>query len=185
MEWPQLPSKHPVSMRYPVIIGLILLMVLLFLWGRHHHASTHVSDKVYDLLLATLLSHSVPEVSVDQIASGEFHLLDARASQEFDVSHIQGATWVGYDDFDVARLAGFERQEPLAVYCSVGYRSERIAEKLHQQGYTNVVNVYGGIFEWVNTGHPVVTGQATATDKVHGYSAFWGVWLMRGERHDQ
>jgi rhodanese-related sulfurtransferase len=169
-------------MSHSVIIGAILLMALLFLWSRQLQAPTHVSDKVYDLLLATLLSHSVPEVSSEKLASEPFRVLDTRSYREFEVSHIQGAIWVGYDDFDVARLAGIERQGPVAVYCSVGYRSERIAEKLRQQGYTNVVNVYGGIFEWVNTGHPVITGLGTETDKVHAYSAFWGVWLKRGER---
>lgn len=118
---------------------------------------THVSDTAYDLLLAT---------------SGHFHILDTRSYREFDVSHIQGATWVGYDDFDVVRLAGIERQDPLAVYCSVGYRSERIAETLRRQGYTNLVNVYGGTFEWVNSGHPIVTGHATETNKIHAYSVF-------------
>lgn len=172
----------PLPMRYPMFIGLILLVVLLFLWGRRLHAPIHVSDQVYDLLLAMLLSHSVPEVSIEKLASEPFRVLDARSYREFEVSHIQGATWVGYDDFDVARLAGIERQDSVAVYCSVGYRSERIAEKLREQGYTNVVNVYGGIFEWVNTGHSVVTGLGTETDKVHAYSAYWGVWLTRGER---
>lgn len=169
-------------MRSPVMIGLILLVVLLFLWGRYVQAPTHVSDKVYNLLLATLLSHGVPEISINELASGHFRVLDARSYREFDVSHIQDATWVGYDDFDVTRLAGIGKEDPVAVYCSVGYRSEHIAEKLRQQGYTSVVNVYGGIFEWVNTRHPVVTGQATETDKVHAYSTFWGVWLKRGER---
>lgn len=169
-------------MRYSVMIGLMLLVILLFLVERHSQATTHVSDRVYDLLLSTLLSHSVPEVSIDQLASGLFRVLDARSYQEFEVSHIQDATWVGYEEFDVTRLAGIEKQDPLAVYCSVGYRSERISELLHQQGYINVVNVYGGIFEWVNTGHPVVTDQATETNKVHAYSALWGVWLKRGER---
>ncbi|MGQ0556713.1 MAG: rhodanese-like domain-containing protein [Nitrospiraceae bacterium] len=117
-------------MRYPIILGMAVLGVLLFLWERHRHAPTHVSDTAYDLLLSTLLSHSVPEVSVDQIQSGQYHVLDARVYREFEVSHISGATWVGYDDFDLARLAEIERQTPVAVYCSVGYRSERITERL-------------------------------------------------------
>jgi len=104
-------------MRYSVMFGLILLVTLIVLRRREFQIPAHGSDKVYDRLLATLLSRSVPEV---------------------------------------ARLAGIEKQDPLAVYCSVGYRSERIAEKLPQQRYTNVVNVYGGVFEWVNTGRPVV-----------------------------
>jgi len=164
-----------------MISGLVVLGVLLFVWGHHLHAPTHVSDTAYDLLLSSLLSHSVPEVSVDQIESGQYRLLDARGYREFEVSHIAGATWVGYDDFDLDRLAGIEHQTPLAVYCSVGYRSERIVERLLQQGYTNVVNVYGGIFEWVNTGRPVVAEDGTQTALLHAYSASWAIWLKRGE----
>jgi rhodanese-related sulfurtransferase len=168
-------------MRYPMISGLVVLGVLLFLWGRHLHAPTHVRDTAYDLLLSSLLSHSVPEVSVGQIESGRYRLLDARAYREFEVSHIAGATWVGYDDLYLARLAGIEHQTPLAVYCSVGYRSERIAEQLRRKGYTRVVNVYGGIFEWVNTGRPVVAEDGTQTELIHAYSASWAIWLKRGE----
>lgn len=158
-----------------------MLGVLLFVWGRHLHAPTHVSDTAYDLLLSSLLSHSVPEVSVNEIESGQYRVLDARAYREFEVSHIAGATWVGYDDFDLARLAGIATHAQVAVYCSVGYRSERIAKRLLQQGYTNVVNVYGGIFQWVNTRHPVVTQNGAETERVHAYSKSWGVWLKRGK----
>lgn len=87
---------------------------------------------------------------------------------------------MGYDDFNMDRLAGIETQAPVAVYCSVGYRSERIAERLLQQEYTNVVNVYGGIFQWVNTRHPVVTENGAETEQIHAYSKSWGVWLKRG-----
>ncbi|MFZ3013496.1 MAG: hypothetical protein WA045_07300 [Nitrospira sp.] len=88
-------------MRYPIILGMVVLGVLLFLWERHRHAPAHVSNTAYDLLLSTLLSHSVPEVSVEQIESGQYRVLDARAYREFEVSHIAGTTWVGYDDFDL------------------------------------------------------------------------------------
>ncbi len=169
-------------MRQYVVLALAMLLVLLFLWGRHLQASIHVSDKVYDLFLSTLLSHRVPAVSVDRLDKSHFHILDARSYREFEVSHIPGATWVGYEEFSLDRLAGIDKQAPVAVYCSVGYRSERIADRLRQQGYTNVANVYGGIFEWVNMKHPVVTDDGTETDEIHGYSKFWGFWLMRGAR---
>ncbi len=169
-------------MRYPIIIGLVLLVLLLFVWGRNFQAPTHVSNKAYDLMLSTLLSHSVPEVSVERVASGHFRVLDAREQREFEVSHLAGAIWVGYSDFTLDRLAGIDTQAPVAVYCSVGYRSERIAEQLRQQGYTNVVNIYGGLFEWVNAGYPIVTGDGTETETIHAYSKLWGIWLNRGAR---
>lgn len=169
-------------MRYPIIIALVLLLVLLLLWGRHLHASIHVGDKTYDVVLSTLLSHSVPEVSVESLQHGNFRVLDARTHREFEVSHIPGATWVGYEDFSLDRLAGIDKHAPVAVYCAVGYRSERIAERLQQQGYVNVVNVYGGIFEWVNKKYPVVTDGGAETGDIHAYSRFWGIWLTRGTR---
>lgn len=167
-------------MRQYIVLALVLLVVLLFLWERTLQAPIHVSDKVYDLFLATLLSHRVQEVSVERLDKSRYHILDARSYREFEVSHIPEATWVGYEEFSLDRLAGIDNQTPVAVYCSVGYRSERIAEQLQRQGYANVVNVYGGIFEWVNTKRPVVTDDGTETDKIHGYSKFWGFWLKRG-----
>lgn len=165
-------------MRYVIVLALLLLFLLLV--GRHLQAPLHLSDPSYDLLLSVLLSHSVPEVSVDTLASENFQLLDARGYREFEVSHIPGAIWVGYEEFSPTRLAGIDKQAPVAVYCAVGYRSERIAERLREQGYLNVVNVYGGIFEWVNTRRPVVTDDGFETDRIHPYSRFWGVWLKRG-----
>ncbi len=169
-------------MQYVLTLGLVVLGLVLFLWGRNLQAPTHVSDKAYDLLLSAILSHSVPEISVDRLASEHYQILDARSSREFDVSHIPGATWVGYEEFSLDRLAGINKQTPVAIYCSVGYRSERIAEQLHQLGYPHIVNVYGGIFEWVNTEHPVVISDGTETNTIHAYSKFWGIWLNRGQR---
>ncbi len=167
-------------MRTPLILCVLVLLTLPYLWGRNLQAPTHVNDKTYDLLLSLLLSHRVPEISVDRLASEHLQILDARSSREFEVSHIPNSLWVGYEDFSLDRLPAIDKHAPIAVYCSVGYRSERMTEHLRQQGYSNVVNVYGGIFEWVNTGHPVVTGNGVETEAVHAHSRFWGVWLKRG-----
>jgi rhodanese-related sulfurtransferase len=170
-------------MKYKMIAGLILLFLLGFVVTRNLVAQTHVSNKSYDVMLSTLLSHSVEELSVDSVGSvPEFALLDARERKEFEVSHLQGATWVGYDDFDMSRLDGINKDMPLVVYCSVGYRSEKIAEKLKAAGYTNVYNLYGGIFEWVNTEKPVVDMEGQETKSVHAYSKSWGVWLSKGKK---
>ncbi|MGZ8374501.1 MAG: rhodanese-like domain-containing protein [Nitrospira sp.] len=82
-----------------------------------------------------------------QCESGQCRVLDAPAYREFAVIHTAGATWVGYDDFDLARLAVIASHAPVAVYCSVGYRSARIVERLLRQEYTHVANIYGGIFQ--------------------------------------
>ena len=79
-------------------------------------------------------------------------------------------------------LKNIQKNSRIIVYCSVGYRSERIGEQLLANGYSNVTNLYGGIFEWVNSDYPVVDTNNVKTNKVHAYSKLWGKWLKNGEK---
>lgn len=142
-----------------------------------------VQSGAYRALLRTLLSHSVPEIGVSQAAAeaSQYLFLDAREAREYEVSHIAQARWVGYETFDLARLKDVDKNTPIIVYCSVGYRSEKIAEQLIAAGFTKVWNLYGGIFEWVNAGNPVYNAVGL-TEAVHAYDRTWGVWLRRGKK---
>ena len=108
--------------------------------------------------------------------------LDAREKEEFDVSHIKGAIFVGYENFDITKLPKLTKDTKIVVYCSVGYRSEKIAEKLIQNGYTQTQNLFGGIFNWVNKGYLVYDANGKETQKIHGYNESWGKWLTKGEK---
>jgi len=68
------------------------------------------------------------------------------------------------------------------VYCSVGVRSEIIAHRIIEKGYTNVYNLYGGIFEWKNNGFQVMDTLGNTTEKVHTYNKEWSKWLTKGEK---
>ena len=68
------------------------------------------------------------------------------------------------------------------VYCSIGVRSENIGEKLQQLGYTNVYNLYGGIFEYKNEGGTVYNLQNKPTDSVHTYNKKWSKYLTKGNK---
>jgi rhodanese-related sulfurtransferase len=144
----------------------------------------HVEAPPFAATLRTLLDHDVPERDVDALAAARPApvLLDAREADEYAVSRLPGARWVGYDDFDLARVADLDPDAPVVVYCSVGYRSEKVAGRLRAAGFTDVANLYGGLFEWVNRGHPIVDAEGRLTRRVHAYSRTWGVFLRRGER---
>jgi rhodanese-related sulfurtransferase len=145
------------------------------------HAPAQVQSSAYNLTLKALLSHSVPEVTVPQVKEMKgILLMDAREWNEYRVSHIKNATFVGYDQFEIDKLKSINKEQKIVVYCSVGYRSEKISEKLKRAGFINVSNLYGGIFEWVNQGNPVVDEKGKETDHVHAYSKTWGVWLNQG-----
>lgn len=158
------------------------VLAALGLFGATTAQAQEVGNPLFGTLLDTLLSHMVPEADVTAARQlqGAYYL-DAREWEEFQVSHIPEARWVGYKSFDLTRLEGIPKDQPIVVYCSVGYRSERIARRLEQEGYSRVYNLYGGIFEWVNQGNSVQDASGTTT-RTHAYSAAWSVWLQAGEK---
>lgn len=140
-------------------------------------------EKRFNKMLDGMLSHSVEEVGVhDVVADEDVILLDSRERDEYEVSKIDGAVWVGYDDFDLERVADISKDKEVIVYCSIGYRSEKIAERLKKEGYKNVKNLYGGIFSWVNHDKKVYDTTGVQTNKVHAYNRLWGIWLEKGEK---
>jgi len=139
---------------------------------------------VFGTFLNTILSDSVHLISVDSLTAmsdENYLLLDTREKQEFLVSHIPGARHVGYEAFFEESLSDVDKNETIVVYCSVGYRSEKIGEKLKEAGFTDVQNLYGGIFEWVNSGGDI-ENDSGKTNLIHPYNKVWGVWLKRGEK---
>ena len=165
-------------MRYKKIQLVFIFMILSLM-----SFSQMVQSKSYGIMLKTLLKHNVSEVSAKtakQIETAVF--IDAREKKEFEVSHIKNAIWCGYNDFDLMRLKAIDKSKTIIVYCSVGYRSEKITANLLKAGYTNVFNMVGGIFEWKNNGYVVVDNAGKETEKVHAFSKTWGIWLHNGEK---
>lgn len=144
---------------------------------------SQVENPAYALMLKGLLTRSVPAISCEQLSEKleRVVLLDAREQAEYDVSHIKNAKHVGYKTFAEGALAGISKDSTIVVYCSVGYRSEKIGERLKALGFANVYNLHGGIFEWVNQGNSVFNGIGE-TDSIHAYSKVWGIWLSRGKK---
>lgn len=103
-------------------------------------------------------------------------LLDARKPEEYAVSHLQGAQQIDPKAPDLSSLTAIAQDQPIVVYCSVGYRSARVAEQLQQAGFTQVSNLEGSIFQWANAGYPIWQGDRP-TDRVHPYDRFWGLLL--------
>lgn len=100
-------------------------------------------------------------------------LLDARSPEEFAISQLHGAR---NGDQIAAALKDYPKDQPIVTYCAVGYRSSALAEKLHQQGFTNVVNLEGSIFQWANEGRTVYQGEQVVK-QVHPFDAKWGQML--------
>ena len=89
---------------------------------------------------------------------------------------------MGSEQFELRAISDLPKNKPLIVYCSIGKRSEKITKELLKEGFSNVRNLYGGIFEWVNEGNGVVDNENKPTNKVHAYGRFWGQFLEKGEK---
>ncbi len=130
-----------------------------------------------------LISFTVPLMSVNELLNNKdkFIIFDAREKAEFDVSHIPDAIYLGYSDFNVVRIKNIPKEKNIVIYCSIGYRSEKIGEKLLRLGYKNVYNLYGSIFEWANEKYPLVSSNGKTTYTVHSYNKSWSKWVTNEE----
>jgi rhodanese-related sulfurtransferase len=161
-----------------IIKVAILTLMSYFAFGQT------VTNGDYQEMLTKLLSHNVPEVSVAEIdeKAENVYFLDAREQDEYNVSHIKEAIWVGYKSFNFKSVKDLPKDAKIIIYYSVGYRSEKVAEKLIKKGYTDVSNLFGGLFEWSNAGKPMVDNSDKSTKKIHAYNKNWGKWVFKGEK---
>ena len=136
-----------------------------------------MKQKAFYTLINSLIDHSVEEVRTKDVQYGDQIWLDAREKEEYQVSRIGNARFVGYDNFDLSSVLDLDTETEIIVYCSMGYRSEKVAEKLKEAGFTNVKNLFGGIFDWHNSGRKVLDEKGEETNKIHAYSRTWGIWL--------
>lgn len=107
--------------------------------------------------------------------SGNVVLFDVRETEEYDVSHIDGAIHI-QPDIDINEFsedfADLLEGKTAVFYCSVGRRSSdllaRLSPVLSNSGVQSSANLEGGIFNWVNQ------NKKLNGDKVHPFNAYWG-----------
>lgn len=144
---------------------------------------SQIKSNDYKEMLDVMYKHTAPLISVDSLKQlKNVYLLDAREENEFEVSHLKNAKNVGYIWFDMRKVADIPKDANVVVYCSVGYRSEKISEKLIKNGFHKVHNLYGGIFEWVNEHNPVYKSNGVQTSEIHTYNKSWSKWVTNGTK---
>lgn len=160
-----------------------LYIILLFIFVKPIFARSQ-SDTAIANALNKFNKHSIPYMYAKNISNvNDFYFLDAREEAEFVVSKIPNAYFVGFDKFSIekAKKIIVKNNIPLIVYCSVGVRSEKIAEQLKNAGFTNVYNLWGGIIDWKNNNRTITNSSNQPTNLVHTYSKNWSRFLKNGE----
>jgi hydroxyacylglutathione hydrolase len=82
---------------------------------------------------------------------GNLRVLDVRAPSEYASGHVPGARNVPLNQLG-RRLSEIRWGAPTAVICAGGYRSSAAASLLARNGFSNLVNVVGGVSGWVRAG---------------------------------
>lgn len=86
-----------------------------------------------------------PAEARERIASGSL-MLDVRDSEEFAQGHIDGAVNVsrGTLEMRIGEVAP-DKKTPIVCHCAGGNRGALAADTLQKMGYTQVVNLQGGL----------------------------------------
>lgn len=102
---------------------------------------------------AAMVSISVSDL-LKRLQAGEKPLIiDVREPHEFEAGHIEGAKLMplGSVEQSVA-TAGIAKEQEIILICRSGNRSAQAYRKLEALGYTNLINVNGGMNDWAKIG---------------------------------
>lgn len=100
------------------------------------------------------------EISVSEASAlrddGAF-ILDVREPEEWNESHIPGATLIPLGEL-ASRVDEVPQDQEVVVVCRSGNRSQQGRDILIQAGFENVTSMAGGVNQWKAAGFETVSG---------------------------
>lgn len=86
-------------------------------------------------------------------ATPNAQILDVRTPEEYATGHIENSDNVNWlSDSFVLRTDKYDKTKPVFVYCKIGGRSAKAAEKLAELGFKTIYNLDGGMLKWEAAG---------------------------------
>jgi rhodanese-related sulfurtransferase len=116
------------------------------------------------MLMYPLLRRSAGGAGVDPARATQMlnrehaNLIDIRTSEEFATGHVAQAKNIPLEQIDTRATEIGSKDKPVIVMCANGQRSGKAAAQLRTAGFTNVVNLVGGLGAWQTAGLPTVKG---------------------------
>ncbi len=84
----------------------------------------------------------------------EIHLVDVREQMEFAGGRVSGASLLPLGELE-ERHKELDHSKPIYVMCRTGRRSAEAKQRLKSLGFTNVINVVGGLEAWKKQSLPI------------------------------
>lgn len=132
-------------MKKPILI--LLGMMLLTACGQttKETETTVETQTTQEAVYVNITAEQAKEIMDTQKG---YIILDTRAQEEYDESHIPGAIVIPHDEIlEKAESVLTDKDQMILVYCRSGRRSKIAAEALVELGYTNIKE-FGGIIDW-------------------------------------
>jgi molybdopterin/thiamine biosynthesis adenylyltransferase/rhodanese-related sulfurtransferase len=101
---------------------------------------------------ATIKEISPLEVKKMMDEAVSFQLIDVREPHEFELVNIGGEN-IPLNIVE-QNISAIKRDIPVVIHCKSGERSMLAIEKLKVRGFTNLLNMEGGIVKWINDVNP-------------------------------
>jgi hydroxyacylglutathione hydrolase len=96
----------------------------------------------------------IEQKSPQEIYKAGIKILDVRSESEYQSEHIPGVLHVHMGKVPQV-LSVLPTNEPLAIQCGGGVRSQLVMSILQKQGFKNLINMTGGIDAWKKSNLPL------------------------------
>jgi adenylyltransferase/sulfurtransferase len=102
---------------------------------------------------------TAPQLAAELASDAPPLLVDVRGEDERSIASIPGAVAIHLDEFrDGSAFAVHDqmaaRDQRIVMMCKIGARSAEAAQLARAAGYTDVVNLDGGVLAWVREVDP-------------------------------
>jgi rhodanese-related sulfurtransferase len=86
----------------------------------------------------------------------KLRVIDVREADEWALNRLPQAELIPLSEFQKRATEELASDESLVLYCHHGMRSARAQDYLKAHGYTNVLNLTGGIDAWATQVEPAM-----------------------------
>ena len=137
-----------------IIVAIMLITLAILVAKKSDNTSTLSKLNSMDSKLTTQqkVSHLYVVEFGKKISEQNVIVVDVRTPEEFNSGHIVQSINLDFNDPDFeTNLGKLDKTKSYGIYCRTGVRSGKALDAMKRSGFTDVVDLQGGIMAWVDS----------------------------------